>query len=180
MIFSRYKVRKYSKFTLGAEDVEDADDYVYLGVTFNYNGSFRKSNSKQVRHARKAMFALLQKSRTLRLPVHIVCELFDKCVVPVLLYGAEVWGCENLCDVEIFHRNLRMLIKTFKFTPNCILYGEAGRTDMKTFIHQRIIDFWAKSKFGTTEQFSSILSTFLSKLQTEHPENYTFKWVQSV
>ena len=181
VIFSRGKVRKYPKFTLSADEVEVADDYVYLGVTFNYNGSFRKAISKQVTQARKAMFAVLEKSRILRLPVDIVCELFDKCVVPVLLYGVEVWGCENLRDVEVFHRSfLRLLLKTFKFTPNCMLYGEMGCTDMKTIIHQRIINFWAKLKFGPTEKFSSILCTFLSKLQSEHPENYTFKWVQSV
>ena len=181
VIFSRGKVRKYPKFTLGADEVEVADDYVYLGVTFNHYGSFRKAISKQVTQARKAMFAVLEKSRILRLPVDIVCELFDKCVVPVLLYGVEVWGCENRRDVEVFHRSfLRLLLKTFKFTPNCMLYGETGCTDMKTIIHQRIINFWAKLKFGPTEKFSSILCTFLSKLQSEHPENYTFKWVQSV
>ena len=51
------------------------------------------------------MFIVLKKAKVLRLPFDIVCELFDKCVVPVLLYGSEVWGWSNLRDVEIFHRS---------------------------------------------------------------------------
>ena len=51
------------------------------------------------------MFIVLKKAQVLRLPFDIVCELFDKCVVPVLLYGSEVWGWSNLRDVEIFHRS---------------------------------------------------------------------------
>ena len=105
VIFSKGKVRKFPKFFLGADEVEMKDDYIYLGVTFNFNGSFKKAIDKQVTQARKAMFALLEKSRILRLPVDIACNLFDVCVVPILLYYAEVWGFENLKDIDIFHRN---------------------------------------------------------------------------
>ena len=31
----------------------------------------------------------------LKLPYDIIFDLFDKSVVPVLLYGREVWGYEN-------------------------------------------------------------------------------------
>ena len=181
VIFSRGKVRKYPKFTIGNEEVQVCDDYVYLGVTFNFNGSFRKAISKQISQARKAMFSLLEKAKILRLPVDIVCDLFDKCVVPVLLYGSEVWGCESLRDIEIFHRNfLRMVLRTFKFTPNCMLYGETGSTDMKSKIHKRMINFWAKLKFGTTDKFSSLMCQLLSKLQSDNSDNPEFKWIWSV
>ena len=100
------------------------------------------------------MFSFLEKAKILRLLVDIVCELFDKCVAHVLMYGPEVLDCQGLRDVEIFHWNfLRMLLGTFKFIPNCMLYGETGFTDMKTKIHPRMINFWAKLKFGTTKTF---------------------------
>ena len=59
------------------------DDYVYLGVKFHYNGSFKKAISKQVTQARKALFGMLSKARSLVLPIDIQCELFDKTVLPV-------------------------------------------------------------------------------------------------
>ena len=61
VIFSRGKVRNYPKFYIGNDEVQVNEDYVYLGVTFNFNGSFRKAISKQISQARKAMFSLLEK-----------------------------------------------------------------------------------------------------------------------
>ena len=104
IIFSRGKVRKSPKFYLDQDEIEVVDDYVYLGVKFNYNGSFKKAINKQISQAIKAMFALLEKAKVLNLPIDIVCELFYVCVVPVLLYGCEVWGFEDQKYVEIFHR----------------------------------------------------------------------------
>ena len=51
--------------------------------------------------ATKAMFALLSKGRRLKLPIVIMLDLFDKTVVPVLLYGCEVWGYENNIVVDM-------------------------------------------------------------------------------
>ena len=38
------------------------------------------------------MFALLSKGRVLQLPVDIMLEMFNKTVLPITLYGCEVWG----------------------------------------------------------------------------------------
>ena len=77
VIFSRGKVKKYPIFKIGDEIVDVKDDYVYLGVTFNYNGSFRKAMEKQIMQARKAMYSLLHKAKTLRLPFDIIFELYE-------------------------------------------------------------------------------------------------------
>ena len=92
IIFSKGKVRKHPIFKLGSRPVEVVDDYIYLGTTFNFNGSHFKAIAKQVNQARKAMFSLLTKARRLCLPVDIQCDMFDKIIVPILLYGSEVWG----------------------------------------------------------------------------------------
>ena len=134
------------------------EEYTYLGVTFNYNGLFRKALNKQITQARKAMFALLAKAKSLKLPIDITCELFERTVTPVLPYGCEIWGPSDIKDIEIFHRSfLRILLKTFKFTPNCMLYGETGVTNMNTCIDSRIINFWAKLKFGDQNKISSTI-----------------------
>ena len=63
IIFSKGKVRKHPIFKLGSSPVEVVDDYIYLGTTFNFNGSHFKAIAKQVNQARKAMFSLLTKAR---------------------------------------------------------------------------------------------------------------------
>ena len=124
VVIARGKVRKYPKFHLGSNEIKVVEQYVYLRILFNYNGSFKNAINKQITRARKAMFAVIEKAKVLRLPVDIVCELFNVCVVPVLLYGSEIWGFENLRDVEIFHRGfMRFILRVFKFIPNTMLYG---------------------------------------------------------
>ena len=91
------------------------NDYVYLGVSFNYNGRFDKTISKQVSQTRRALFSLLSKAVKLRLPVDIVVQLFDQLVKPILLYGCEVWGFENSTQIELFHRQFcKRLLKLNK------------------------------------------------------------------
>ena len=99
----------------------------------------------------------------------------------MLVFGSEVWVCENFRDVDIFHRNfLHIVIKKFKFTPNCMLYDETESTDIKSKIHKRTVNFCAKLKFGTTGKLSSLMRQLLSKLQTDNPDNPAFKWIGSV
>ena len=38
------------------------------------------------------------------LSVELQIEMFDKTVLPILLYGSEVWGCANISDIEVFYR----------------------------------------------------------------------------
>ena len=86
VIFFRGKVRKFPEFMFGAIKLDVVDDYIYLGTTFNYNGSFSKAITKQVNQARRAMFTLICKAKKLCLPLDIQCELFDQLVVPILLW----------------------------------------------------------------------------------------------
>ena len=38
------------------------------------------------------MFALLRRSRQLDLPIDLQLELFDSLIMPILLYGCEIWA----------------------------------------------------------------------------------------
>ena len=174
-------MRKYPRFTLGSNEIEVKDDYVYLGVTFNYNGSFKKAISKQISQGRKAMFALVEKAKILSLPTDIVLDIvWNLCCTSFTIWRRNM-GWENLNDIEIFHQNfLRNLLKTFKFTPNCMLYGETGSFNMSTKINTRMTNFWLNLKFGNPGKISSILCRLTSKLHTEKHDTFHFKWVETV
>ena len=97
MIFARSKTRILA-FKFGNTDLDQVEDYIYLGICFNWNGSFVKA--KTLPHDKaskpKAMYALIQKGRRLRLPTDVMLTLFDMYVEPILLYGLKVWGYENV------------------------------------------------------------------------------------
>ena len=134
VIFSRGKIRKIPIFTFENDIVEVVDEYVYLGTTFNYNNKFRKAQVKQLNQARRAMYSLLSKTYQLHLPIDLLIELFDQLVLPILLYGSEVWGFDIIKDLEI--------LNVKKSTANCMVLGELGRLKLEKYIESRMINFW--------------------------------------
>ena len=104
IVFSRGKVRRTPTFHYGTHVVEVVSDYVYLGITMNYNNKYEKSIRKQLDQGRKAQFSLLVKANKLELPIDIQCNLFEKLVFPIMLYGCEIWGTQPQDILEIFYR----------------------------------------------------------------------------
>ena len=88
------------------QEVKVVEDYTYLGVIFNYNGTFKKALENQKAVGLRAMQALLSKIRILSLDVDTSMELFHRCVMPILLYGSEIWAYDsaNLASLEVFYR----------------------------------------------------------------------------
>ena len=66
-----------------------------LGVTFTYNLSFSKRKSHLLEQGRKDMFSFLVKTKNLNLPVDMQFQMFDCMIVPILLYGAEIYIYEK-------------------------------------------------------------------------------------
>ena len=56
IIFSRGKVKLYPVFKLGSQTVKVVDEYVYLGTTFNYNGTFSKAIKNKLTKPEKQCF----------------------------------------------------------------------------------------------------------------------------
>ena len=81
----------------------------------------------------------------LQVPIDITLDLFDKIVLPILIYGCEVWGHSNLKLIEMFYRNfIRRLLKLGDSTSNCMLYGETGKASIQPIIEKRMISFWLR------------------------------------
>ena len=111
MIFSRGKVRKYPNFMFGSSILDVTDEYVYLGVNFNYNTSFIKAMELSV-----LCSPLLPKVDVYHYHQIILVELFDRVILPVVLYAGEIYGHNDSCikKLEIFQRSLYK--KTLKGT----------------------------------------------------------------
>ena len=127
MVFTRSKssLNFLPNFKFGQLCLERVDEYVYLGITFNYNGSFIKAIQILQIKAYKAKHSLIQNGRRLNLLSHIMLYLFDSCVVPILLYGCEVWGYESsVTMIELVHTKFcKFVFKVFKFTHDMMMYG---------------------------------------------------------
>lgn len=111
------------------------------------------------------MYSLKSKARKLNLPVDLQCDLFDAMVVPILLYGSEVWGFQTVDQINVFHRKfLKCLLRVNKGTPNCMIYGELGRKSLDTFIEKRMINFWIRILDSNSNKLSSTMYQLMKNM----------------
>ena len=176
VIFSRGKVRKYPVFKYGADNLEVVDDYIYLGTTINYNGSFKKAQNKQVKQASRALFSMREKSLKLNISIKTQVELFDRAVMPILLYGSEIWGYEDITQIEQFHHKfLKRLIGVKPSTANCIIRGEFGRFPIQKYIDSRMLKYWIKISTESESKTSNLIYRLMKKLFDS--EAYRAPWL---
>jgi len=145
VVFSRGKIRKKPVFSYNDTPIEIVDDFVYLGTLINYNGKSNKTKKRTCDQASKAMFSIIGKARKLNLPVEIQMHLFDSVVLPILLYGCEVWGSQQVRDIERVHLKFcKMVLGLSQYTSSAMVYGETGRVPLIITIKTRIVAFWHK------------------------------------
>ena len=91
MIFGFRNVNNFS-FCLDGNILAITDCFKYLGVYFSKVRTFYKARKHSYDQARKAMHLLLKRICTFNLPLDHQLKIFYHTVVPILLYGSEVWG----------------------------------------------------------------------------------------
>ena len=98
-------------------------------------------------------------------------------VEPILLYGSEIWGFENLKIIEQVHLNFcKRILKVRTTTPNYMVYGELGRFPLEINVKIRMVTFWRK--LLCSEKFSSYMYKLLFSLKQS--DNCTFKWLEYI
>lgn len=72
-------------------------------------------------------------------------DLFDKLVLPILNYGAEVWGYNIATKIERVHLLFcKQLLGVKTQTQNSLVYGELGRMPLRQLRLVKIIKYWFK------------------------------------
>lgn len=179
IVFSRGKIRNLPKFTFNNIDLEVVFEYKYLGIIFNYNGNFSKAKKLLYDQGTRAMYALITKARNLNLPIDIQLQLFDTLVVPILLYGCEIWGYENNAILDKLHLKFcKMILNVNRSTPTCMVLGELGRFPLHVFINSRIVNFWSRLVSNSITRTSSILYRLMYSLNEKN--KFNSKWISHV
>lgn len=85
------------------DKLEVVKEYNYLGISFPLSGSFCKAKKHLCTKSQKAMYGIIRKIRYFDMSFDIQLDLFDKVVLPVLLYSCIIWGYENIDVIERVH-----------------------------------------------------------------------------
>ena len=117
VIFGARQLRNFN-FKLGNDSLELVDQYHYLVVTFSSNGSFFKARKHVAQQANKALHLLYYRCNNADFPIDLKIKLFDHTILPILTYGSEIFGYENIDILEKIHNDfLRKITNTRKSTP---------------------------------------------------------------
>lgn len=130
--------RNTMKFIYKGNKIDITDQYTYLGIVFNRNGTWKPAKRALLTSARKALFAMYQRIHDMDIknpPLQM--NLFDALITPITEYGSEIWGIdclnmsiEKLADFELekLHRSfLKNLLKLRKSVSSKVLLAECGR-----------------------------------------------------
>ena len=129
------------------------DQYKYLGnITKSiktWNGDMFGANYQHLcNKARQAIFALFKRVKTLGiLPVKIMMYLFRSLIMPILVYGSDVWGVNFNATKsmdKIFLWFARTILKVKSNTCNLITLGECGEIPPSVICHKNAMCYYKR------------------------------------
>ena len=125
------------------------------------------------------MHELFKRIRNLDIPIDLQLYLFDHIILPIALYGCEIWGFEKSQIIENLHNDfLRQIINLRTSTPMYMLHEELGRHPIQINIKSRMVGFWLSIVNGKESKLSKLLYSIMLK---EHEKgSYNFKWIRCI
>jgi hypothetical protein len=148
-------------FMLDGHQVECVKAYKYLGVVFSASGSMSTARQNIHDRARKALFKLNSCTRDSAVSPALALKLFDQLIKPICLYGAEIWGTEDLSankfkkengfekayyplPIEKVHTSFcKYTLGVTKKATNSAVMGELGRFPLGMDVIAAILNFWS-------------------------------------
>ena len=175
VIFGASKIDDYC-FRMEGNIIEVVKNFRYLGVVMSSNGSFLTARKNAYEKANKAMHLVYKRIHNLNLPLDLQLKLFDSTVLPIITYGSEIWGFENLEILERIQKQfLRTITKCRTSTPAYMLYGELGRYPIEIVIKTRMIGFWVRIITGKQNKLVNIIYQKLI-----HTGEQKFSWTKHI
>ena len=143
--------------------LENVREYNYLGIVFSCSGSFEIAKQTLKDKGRKAMWKLRNILRGKNFGCEIPLKLFEQTVLPVLLYGAEIWSVlsdqrlkkdidcdiESLCDIpqENIHMSFcKFVLGVGKNATHNGIIGELGRFPLYIEATVRLLKYFVRVK----------------------------------
>ena len=125
--------------------LENVSYYKYLGVTMSTRLSWSPAQVTLATHAGKALNIINQVTYKCDCSFKSSCNIFDKCVVPVLTYGSEVWGTAVHKSVESIHLKFcKNQLGVGSRTPTPAVLGECGRERLYVTCIIKCVKYWSK------------------------------------
>ena len=122
---------------------------------------------------------LVKTLKKMDMPIDIECNLFEKLVFPILLYGCEILGFLYVNMLEIFYRKFFLKILHLRpSTPSCMVHGEVGKLPLQVTLDKHMINYWIRLLNRDSTSYASIIYTITLKLFISG--EYKTQWLSRV
>ena len=101
---AKLKKRASKTWSIGNINIEEDKIYKYLGVVFTSKGSFIEHVNTLKEKANKAYYSIVARSKEWQgFNPKTFFHIFDHTILPILNYGAEIWGGKEWIELEKLH-----------------------------------------------------------------------------
>ena len=166
----------------GNEVIEVVNCYKYLGLQFTTKLSLTQTVNELATKA-KARTAQVLKClwRLGRVHSEVFFKIYDAQILPLLMYGSEIWGYQRFDAIEKAHLFACKILLNVGFqTPNAMVLGDLARFPIFILTAVRCIKFWLRILRLPEERLTKKAYNMLIHLQENGKKTWTFHVMQLI
>ena len=151
VVFNRGNSLIKTKFNVSGSPIENVKKITYLGFSISAkNCSFQHMIEDLCIKANRAVFAIKNKVKLSQLPINLAIKIFKAQVIPILLYGSEVWGpymnidyakWDNIKTERVQTQFLKQILGCNIQTSNNMIRADTGSRPLINMIIKRYISY---------------------------------------
>ena len=156
-------------------EIVNVPHYKYLGVLFSSRLSWSPAQSLLASQGSRAMYLINQVNYEYEFPYKASVELFNKCVLPIITYGSEIWGTKVHQDIErVQFKFCRGQLGVNSKTPIVSVLGECGRFPIFIECNVKVIKYWIKLLGLSNNTLLKASYNMLKRLSDEGRQNWAY------
>ena len=137
-------IAKSERWYYGNTALKIVNSYRYLGINFTTKLSFYNATRPFVSKAKQICFEISKALYNIDCySLDVFSKLFDSKVVPMLTYACELWGLDDMLDVERVHTvSFKRFLNVSTHCANLTLYADTGRLPITINLKVRCVKYW--------------------------------------
>ena len=139
-------LRAVERWYYCGQPLETVSFYKYLGLLFTSRLCWSMAQKNLATQSLKSVSLLKYTFHKCgSLPPKTLLNLFDKMVMPSLLYGAEIWGFRTRPEIEhVQTKFCKFVLGLGSSAPNAAALGDCGRYPIAMYAKIRCVKYWLK------------------------------------
>ena len=155
--------RKEMRLMLGNQQIEETDNYTYLGEINNRKMNLSnqiESISGKTEAAYQTLMAVTVDREFKGIKMASIWLLISTCIIPIITYASETWNMSK-SERKKLNQELDKIIKRILMTPHSTpreaLYMETGLLDVETIVDSKRLNVKARLNRNKSEMMDKVL-----------------------